>query len=75
MGVIIGIVFGARLISFLLKKYRLTVFSAILGLVVGSIYAIFPEGFGLNTATLVGAVTFLAGGALSYLVGKRTKVE
>ncbi len=75
VGVIIGIVFGARLISFLLKKYRLTVFSAILGLVVGSIYAIFPEGFGLNTATLVGAVTFLAGGALSYLVGKRTKVE
>ena len=75
VGVIIGIVFGARLISFLLKKYRLTVFSAILGLVVGSIYAIFPEGFGLNTATLVGAVTFLAGGALSYIVGKKTKVE
>lgn len=75
VGVIIGIVFGARLISFLLKKFRLTVFSAILGLVVGSIYAIFPDGFGLNTATLVGALTFLAGGALSYIVGKKTKVE
>ncbi len=75
VGVIIGIVFGARLISFLLKKYRLTVFSAILGLVVGSIYAIFPEGFGLNLPTLIGAVTFLAGAAVSYIVGKKTKVE
>lgn len=75
VGVIIGIVFGARLISFLLKKYRLTVFSAILGLVVGSIYAIFPEGFGLNLPTLIGAFTFLAGGTVSYIVGKKTKVE
>lgn len=75
VGVIIGIIFGARLISFLLKKYRLTVFSAILGLVVGSIYAIFPEGFGVNLPTLIGALTFLAGGTVSYIVGKKTKVE
>lgn len=75
VGVIIGIVFGARLISALLKKHRLLVFSAILGLVAGSIYAILPEGFGLNLATLIGVFAFAAGGAVSYLVGRKTEIE
>ena len=75
VGVIIGIVFGARLISALLKKHRLLVFSAILGLVAGSLYAILPEGFGLNLATLIGVVAFIAGGAVSYLVGRKTEIE
>ena len=75
IGVIAGLVLGARLITFLLKKYRLMVFSAILGLVVGSLYAIFPVGFGLNVHTFIGAVTLAAGFAVSFLVGRHTAVE
>ena len=74
-GVIIGIVSGARLIRFLLKKHRLMVFSAILGLCAGSLYAIFPDGFGFNLDTLFGVIALAAGAAISFIVGKHTKTE
>lgn len=75
VGVLLGLVFGAKLIRMLLKKYRLIVFSAILGMCAGSLYAILPEGFGFNTDTLIGAFTFIIGGLISFIVGKNTKVE
>ena len=75
IGVLAGLVLGARLITFLLKKFRLMVFSAILGLVVGSLYAIFPAGFGLNIHTLIGVIALAAGFAIAFIVGKNTKTE
>ena len=75
IGVVAGLVLGARLISFLMKRFRLIVFSAILGLVVGSLYAIFPPGFGLNLDTLIGVFTLAAGFAIAFIVGKNTKTE
>ena len=75
IGVVAGLVLGARLITFLMKKFRLLVFSAILGLVAGSIYAIFPPGFGLNLDTFIGVAALAAGFALSFIVGKHTEVE
>ena len=74
-GVILGLVFGAKLIRFLLKKFRLMVFSAILGLCAGSLYAILPSGFGLNFDTAFGALALIAGAAVSFIVGKHTKTE
>lgn len=75
IGVICGLVFGARLISFLMKKFRLIVYSAILGLVVGSLYAILPTGVGLNVQTFIGAATLIVGAAVSFFIGKITKVD
>ena len=75
IGILLGLVLGARLIRALLKKHRLMVFSAILGLCAGSLYAILPEGFGLNIDTAVGAAAFIAGGALSFFIGKNTETE
>ena len=75
IGVLVGLVLGARLITYLLKKHRLMVFSAILGLVAGSVYAIFPSGFGLNIDTLIGIVTLAGGFFVSYIIGKHTEVE
>lgn len=75
IGILLGLVLGARLIRWLLKKHRLMVFSGILGLCVGSIFAILPEGFGLNIDTLIGAAALIVGGALSFLIGKNTKTE
>lgn len=74
-GVILGLVLGARLIRFLLKKHRLMVFSAILGLCAGSLYAILPAGFGLNAETAIGFIALAAGGAISLIAGKHTKTE
>lgn len=75
VGILFGLVLGAKLIRALLKKHRLMVFSAILGLCAGSLYAILPEGFGLNADTAIGILTFAAGGALSFFIGKNTKVD
>lgn len=75
IGVVLGLVLGARLIRWLLKKHRLIVFSGILGLCAGSIFAILPEGFGLNIDTAIGIVSLAAGFALSFIIGKHTKVE
>lgn len=75
IGILLGLVLGARLIRALLKKHRLIVFSAILGLCAGSLYAILPEGFGFNVDTAVGAVAMIAGGALSFFIGKNTETE
>lgn len=74
IGAIIGLVVGARLITFLMKKYSLIVYSAILGLVAGSLYVIFPVGFGLNLATLTGFVCLAIGAVVAFIVGKNTKV-
>ena len=75
IGVFIGIVFGAKLISALMKRYSLLVYSAIMGLVIGSLYAVFPDGFGFNLETLAGAAALIVGGAIAVLVGKNTEVE
>lgn len=75
IGVFIGIVFGAKLISALMKRYSLLVYSAIMGLVIGSLYAVFPDGFGFNLETLAGVAALIVGGAIAVLVGKNTEVE
>lgn len=74
IGAVIGLVAGARLITWLMKKYSLIVYSAILGLVAGSLYVIFPVGFGLNLATLTGLVCLVIGAAAAVIVGKNTKI-
>lgn len=75
IGVIVGVILGAKMISALMKRFSLLVYSAILGLVAGSLYAIYPVGFGLNAQTLIGIVVFVVGAGVSLLVGKHTKVE
>lgn len=70
IGAIIGIIFGAKLISFLIKKNKLMVYSALMGLVVGSVYAILPDGFGFNLQSGYGFVCLLFGVLAAVLVEK-----
>lgn len=70
IGAIIGIIGGAKLISILIKKNKLMVYSALMGLVIGSIYAILPEGFGFNLQTGYGFVCLLFGVVAAVLVEK-----
>ena len=70
VGVILGVILGAKLISTLIKKYKLMVYSAIIGLVIGSVYAILPAGFGFNLQTGYGFVCLLFGVLTSILVEK-----
>lgn len=70
IGVLLGIILGAKLISTLMKKHKLMSYSAIMGLVVGSVYAILPAGFGFNLQTGFGFVCLLFGVLTSILVEK-----
>ncbi len=70
IGAVLGIILGARLMSTLLKKYSLMVYSLIMGLVIGSVYAILPQGFGFNIETGYGFVTLFCGVLVSVLIDK-----
>lgn len=78
VGVVLGIILGAKIISTLMKKFRLMAYSAIMGLVIGSVYAILPADFGFNLQTGYGFVCLLFGVLTSVLVeklGKSTEKE
>lgn len=75
VGVILGVIFGAKIISALMKKFRLMTYSAIMGLVVGSVYAILPSGFGFNAQTGFGFVALLFGVVTSVLVERLGKSD
>lgn len=78
VGVVLGIILGAKIISTLMKKFRLMAYSAIMGLVIGSVYAILPAEFGFNLQTGYGFVCLLFGVLTSVLVeklGKSTEKE
>ncbi len=75
IGAIVGIIFGAKLISFLIKKNKLMVYSALMGLVVGSVYAILPDGFGFNLQSGYGFACALFGLLAADLVEKLGSVE
>lgn len=58
IGMVIGIVFCAKLIKFLLNKYSRETYSAILGFVVGSVFSIFP-----GWSYILPALAFMLGAA------------
>lgn len=61
IGAGLGILCGAKGISVLLEKHRQAVYMAILGLVVGSLYVIFPKNFAFNAEGIVGIFVLLVG--------------
>lgn len=75
IGALLGIILGARLISGLIKKHGLMMYSVIMGLVIGSVYAILPTGFGFNLQTGYGFVALIGGILVSVLIDKMGKSE
>jgi len=76
IGVIVGGLSMVRLIEKLLKNYYKTVYSVILGLLVGSVYSLFRDPIvyqsGISAQVItVGAITFLGGCAASFSIGKK----
>lgn len=77
VGIIIGGLSMARFIGKLLNNYHKTLYSIILGLLVGSVYAIFNEPIvvfrsGVNAAAIIIAViTFCGGSVISFTLGKK----
>lgn len=74
LGAVVGIIFGAKLISILIKKNKLMVYSAIMGMVIGSVYAILPEGFGFNLQSGYGFAFMLVGVLASVLIERLNRI-
>ena len=75
IGVLLGIVAGAKLILLTLKRYKLIVYSAILGIIIASVIPLFPAGIGLNAETLAGIVCFVLGIFIVARMGKGQENE
>ena len=76
LGIIIGIIFMSRIIEKLLKNFPRQTYAVILGLIIGSIIVLFREPMvyasGISLPIVVaGIFTFLGGGFLSFITGKR----
>jgi putative membrane protein len=73
IGIAAGVVLGARGIKLLLAKFYTATYSVITGLVIGSVFAIFPEGVRLDATLAAGVCAFAAGAGITIFAGKANK--
>lgn len=76
LGAIIGGLSMAKLIEKLLKNHHKTMYSIILGLLLGAVYALFNEPFifqsGLSALIIITSIiTFFAGSMISFSLGRK----
>lgn len=67
IGVILGVFTAVKVIDIVLKKYRQGTYCLILGLIMGSVFHIYPVEFRLNTQGIIGIVLLAAGLAIPCL--------
>lgn len=72
IGVILGFVTMVKLIGYLIQKFKVQSYMAILGLVIGSIISIFP-GFEFSINGIVYILIFLVGFLISFFLCKVNK--
>lgn len=65
IGVVIGLIGGTKLVKILLRDHTQATYLAILGLVLGSIFTLYP-GFELNSKGIVAIVLMIVGASISY---------
>jgi len=78
VGIIVGALFAAKVIEKFLKNHSQAAYSAILGLLLGSVYVLFRDPIvyqsGLSALIVViGIVTFLSGCVISFNFGDKEK--
>ncbi len=69
IGIVVGILVISRVMSWALKHYPANTMYAILGLIIGSLYQIFP-GFELSVSGIVAVITLVIGFVISLKFGK-----
>ncbi|MFG6150449.1 DUF368 domain-containing protein [Halobacillus sp. B23F22_1] len=70
LGILIGILVMSKIIKFFLENYTSATFSLIIGLVVGSVFVIFPGVPESGLMWGVSIVTFVGGLAAAWLLGR-----
>ncbi|AFG38460.1 DUF368 domain-containing protein [Spirochaeta africana] len=72
LGGVIGLLSVSKFIRFLLHRYHHVTYFAILGLVFGSVFTLWPrQGISFDAAGAAGLFSLLAGGAVAVVLGKR----
>ena len=61
IGAVIGLLAAGKVISFLLNKWHCGTYCAIIGLILGSMPAIFPSGFAFNADGIIGIIVLIIG--------------
>ena len=69
VGVALGVVIFAKVISMLLKKQPAVTFYAILGLIFGSFVGLWPAEFDFTAASLLSMLALIPGAAIAYFLG------
>ncbi len=70
LGVVLGIVGGAKLIDICIKKFPQATFFAIMGLMIGSLLSVYKNsGFELNIQGIIAIFTFIIGFLVSLIFG------
>jgi putative membrane protein len=70
VGIFIGLVGGAKLIKIGLSKHPETIYKLVLGLLVGSVFVIDINGFGLNQTSLFGSIILIISALLTNLLSQ-----
>lgn len=74
VGIVIGVFGGAKLIEICLKKAPQATFFAIIGLMVGSLYAVWCNaGVAFNIQLVFAVIALAAGFAISFIFGRERK--
>lgn len=69
MGVVMGLILGARLMRLVMKRWPVPTYCVIVGLVIGSLFEVYP-GFTFDLMGLISVVTLAAGAVVAYLFSK-----
>ena len=71
LGIVTGVLLASRLISHFLKNYTYLTYAAIIGLLFGSVFAIYPGLPASATSWFLSVILFLSGLFISYIFGKQ----
>jgi putative membrane protein len=71
LGAIVGILAGAALVRMLLSKALGPTYGAVLGLIAGSVFVLYPGGFGEGIGIAISVVCLFSGFFVSFFMGKR----
>ncbi|WP_010651767.1 DUF368 domain-containing protein [Oceanobacillus massiliensis] len=70
LGIAIGFIVMSKVIDFFLKNYYSGTFAVIIGMVIGSIFVVYPGFPASTTMVLLSAVAFAAGLLVAYILGR-----
>ncbi len=73
VGVGLGLLIGAKIISILLKKFKQGIYCGILGLIVGSVLVIYPQEFSFKEDILLSAIALVVGLVLPFVISRKEK--